>query len=81
MVWYLIGGSQERVESREQSATVVTQVVTVNDVLIAATLETILVNYQCMMRIGLSFGADQGMVLNVLVDTSTVKFDSDWTGA
>ena len=49
--------------------TVATQVVTVNDVLIAATPETILVNYQCMMRIGLSFGADQGMVLNVLVDT------------
>ena len=62
----MIGGSQERVEPREQSRTVATEVVTVNDVLIAATPETILVNYQCMMRIGLSFGADQGMVLNVL---------------
>ena len=49
--------------------TVATQVVTVNDVLIAATPETIFVNYQCMMRIGLSFGANLGMVLNVLVDT------------
>ena len=39
-----------------------------NDVVIAATPETILVNYQCMMRIALSFGANQGMVLNVLVD-------------
>ena len=77
----MIGGSQERVEPRHQSMTAATQVVTVSDVVIAATPETILVNYQCMMRIGLSFGADQGMVLNVLVDTSTVKFDSDWTGA
>ena len=69
LVWYLIGGSQEKVEPRDQSMTVATQVVTVNDVVIAATPETILVNYQCMMRIGLSFCADQGMVLNVLVDT------------
>ena len=69
LVRYLLTGSQEGTVLRVLPRAAVSQVVTVNDVVIAATSETILVNYQCMMRIGLSFGADEGTVLNVLIDT------------
>ena len=69
LVRYLLTGSQEGTVLRVLPRAPVSQLVTVNDVVIAATPETILVNYQCMMRIGLRFGAQQGTVLNVLIDT------------
>ena len=55
------------------------QVVIVHDVIVSAAMGPVLTNYQCMMRIGFSFGANQCTVLNVLVDVGAPS-NLIWTG-